>query len=110
MMDDSFLLRRSKGSRLVLLLKSEPFRQTTGEFDTGKKKFSQYRMKSIFSIVLIAIVCNVTAQDFADYKFAEFKKGDRVLPYRIMLPLSFDSSKQYPLIIFLHGALQKGTE
>jgi predicted peptidase len=67
-------------------------------------------MKYIFSILLAAIIGKANAQDFADYKFAAFRKGDRVLPYRILLPLSLDSLKKYPLIIFLHGAFQKGID
>ncbi len=32
------------------------------------------------------------------------------LPYRILYPKSFDSQKQYPLVLFLHGAGERGTD
>jgi predicted peptidase len=67
-------------------------------------------MKKILPVILLAIIFEGKAQDSTNYKFAEFMMGDRVLPYRIMLPSSFESSKKYPLVVFLHGALQKGTD
>ena len=36
-------------------------------------------------------------------------EGD-VLPYQIMFPENYDASKQYPLIVFLHGAGERGSD
>lgn len=33
-----------------------------------------------------------------------------VLPYRILKPLNFDSTKQYPIVLFLHGAGERGDD
>lgn len=36
------------------------------------------------------------------------RKGS--LPYRLMKPANYDTSKKYPLILFLHGAGERGTD
>jgi predicted peptidase len=41
-----------------------------------------------------------------EYKFAEGK----VLPYRILYPENYDKSKKYPLVLFLHGAGERGND
>jgi predicted peptidase len=67
-------------------------------------------MKQLLFFFLLLGVVSSKAQEMGEYKFAQFAEGRHFLPYRILLPASFDSSKKYPLVIFLHGALQKGTE
>lgn len=42
----------------------------------------------------------------AEYGYA--KSGD--LPYRILLPEDYDRSKQYPLLLFLHGIGERGRD
>lgn len=39
----------------------------------------------------------------------EFQLGDNTLPYQIMFPRDYDVSQEYPLVVFLHGAGEKGT-
>jgi predicted peptidase len=41
-----------------------------------------------------------------EYKYAEGK----ILPYRILYPDNYDKSKKYPLVLFLHGAGERGTD
>ena len=48
------------------------------------------------------------AQDLAAYEKHFYNAPELVLPYRYLRPITLDSNKAYPLIIFLHGALQKG--
>lgn len=52
---------------------------------------------------------------FSLYGFAQFKNGSIMvegytLPYKIMFPENYDETKQYPLLIFLHGAGERGTD
>ncbi len=48
------------------------------------------------------------SQDFSAYAKQVYVKKDQQLPYRILSPVNFDSTKKYPLLVFLHGAYEKG--
>lgn len=39
----------------------------------------------------------------------EFEYGENTLPYQIMFPRDYDNTSSYPLVVFLHGAGEKGT-
>lgn len=49
----------------------------------------------------------VTAQE---YQYATYQKGGKTLPYRILLPENYDLNKRYPLLLFLHGAGERGND
>lgn len=50
------------------------------------------------------------AQDLSLFEKQTFiNKGD-TLQYRILLPENFDASKKYPLLLFLHGAGERGND
>lgn len=40
----------------------------------------------------------------------QFRFGDNVLPYRYMAPARVEDGKKYPLVIFLHGAGERGND
>lgn len=42
----------------------------------------------------------------AEYQYKKFRN----MPYRILLPEKYDPSKKYPLLIFLHGIGERGTD
>ena len=45
------------------------------------------------------------------YEKREFKYAEgQVLPYRILYPANYDKSKKYPLLLFLHGAGERGKD
>jgi len=48
------------------------------------------------------------AQDFSLYEKHYFNAPELNMPYRYLRPENPDSSKKYPLVIFLHGAGHKG--
>lgn len=60
-----------------------------------------------FSIFFVSIL---HGQELNEYKKERFVKGDEQLPYRILYPLKFDQAKKYPVLIFLHGAFEKGND
>jgi len=62
----------------------------------------------IFCLLLLPAL--VTAQDFSAYQYAMFGKDGARLPFRILYPEKFDPTHAYPLIIFLHGANEKGDD
>jgi predicted esterase len=41
---------------------------------------------------------------------ATFQKDGESIPYQIMYPRGYDKSKSYPLVVFLHGAGERGTD
>ena len=50
-----------------------------------------------------------TAEDFQPRVFASATAG-LPLPYRLFLPRGYDPKKTYPLILFLHGAGERGND
>src|SRR5690606_2948136 len=62
----------------------------------------------LFLIVIACMTSAVKAQDMDKYERSVYiAKGD-TLRYRILFPENFDPSKQYPLVLFLHGAGERG--
>jgi predicted peptidase len=60
-------------------------------------------------IVLAAIT--TTAQDLSVFKKENYiSTTGQELPYRILYPENYDKTKKYPLILFLHGAGERGTD
>jgi predicted peptidase len=44
------------------------------------------------------------------FKARTFQDGDYKLPYRLLKPKSIDTDQKYPLVIFLHGAGERGDD
>ena len=61
-------------------------------------------------LIMIAMVTCLQAQDKSLYKKEIFVVNNDTLPYRILLPLNYDASKKYPLILMLHGAGERGND
>ncbi|MGB1171418.1 MAG: alpha/beta hydrolase-fold protein [Flavobacteriaceae bacterium] len=72
--------------------------------------FSKGLNKKISSLVFLLITtfsCLVFGQE---YQKLIYKGTKKTLPYRLLLPENYDSSKQYPLILFLHGVGERGND
>lgn len=65
-------------------------------------------MRWIFILVITCFAFSSNGQDFSAYEKKYFNAPELNLPYRYLRPVNFDSSKKYPLLIFLHGAFEKG--
>lgn len=50
------------------------------------------------------------AQDMSAYSRELFVKGEDTLRYRMLTPANYDTHKAYPLIIFLHGSGERGSD
>ncbi len=59
---------------------------------------------------LIVFVLHAQSQDLALYQKKTFISGKDTLPYRLLLPENYNSKKAYPLILFLHGAGERGSD
>ena len=67
-------------------------------------------MRIACSIITLLIVISASAQDSTLYKKQVFRKGKDSLNYRIMYPSKYDVNKKYPVILFLHGAGERGSD
>ena len=67
---------------------------------------------SPFSLALLLIFCGqlLFSQDQSAYKKELFITESDSLPYRILLPVNYDKDKSYPLILFLHGSGERGSD
>lgn len=71
-------------------------------------------MKKV-SVILIILTSLIGTNRLHSQNQALFSKehyivGNDTLSYRMLLPKDFDKSKQYPLVLFLHGAGERGSD
>jgi predicted peptidase len=71
-------------------------------------------MKKILPLLTVLIAATAVAQnqpvaDNSAYLKRWFVRNGDTLPYRIMMPLNYNAKKQYPVLLFLHGAGERGT-
>lgn len=66
------------------------------------------KIKSLLLFSLVFIVAAIQAQDKSLYQKKIFVVNNDTLLYRILLPLNYDASKKYPVILFLHGSGERG--
>jgi predicted peptidase len=66
-------------------------------------------MRLFIGCCLMFMTGIAAAQDFSAYRKAVFIDGPRQLPYRLLSPVA-KPEKKYPLVIFLHGAFEKGND
>ena len=68
-------------------------------------------MKNILLIVFVFACSQTFAQDLNLYQKRVFVNQQKdTLRYRILFPENFDKSKEYPLVLFLHGAGERGRD
>ncbi|NRB50279.1 MAG: prolyl oligopeptidase family serine peptidase [Saprospiraceae bacterium] len=64
----------------------------------------------LFACCMLLTV-GLNGQDFSLFAKKSFQAKDGgTLPYRILLPENYDATKQYPLVLFLHGAGERGDD
>ena len=52
----------------------------------------------------------VAADNTDRYEGRQHKQGDFVLPYRLLKPKDYDPKQKYPVVLFLHGGGERGTD
>ena len=63
----------------------------------------------LFAFLLLCCLL-AKAQDVSLYQKHLYISGNDTMPYRLLLPDNYDAAKKYPLIFFLHGAGERGTD
>lgn len=67
-------------------------------------------MKKVpIALAWLALPSFLTGQE-AMYEKAEFRQDGKVLPYRFLKPLELKKGEKYPLVVFLHGAGERGKD
>lgn len=64
----------------------------------------------LFLVILGSITSGKAQIETGYYLYKQYSKDDKVLNYRILYPNNFDVAKKYPLILFLHGAGERGND
>lgn len=68
-------------------------------------------MKKITVFLLFVFTCSLTlAQDLSSYKKENFITSRDTLKYRILYPENFRPDQKYPVMIFLHGRGESGSD
>ncbi len=73
-------------------------------------------LQSLWLFLLLLCPCVSIAQDAAPGVWNKRVLADAQnklpggLPYRLFVPKNYDAAKKYPLIVYLHGAGERGTE
>src|SRR5262245_33655679 len=58
----------------------------------------------------VASSLGLAAENRDRFEFRTVQGGDYKLPYRLLKPKSLDATQKYPLVIFLHGAGERGDD
>ena len=53
---------------------------------------------------------NAVAADAADFLYGQTTAANGSMPYRYFVPPAYDAGRRYPLILFLHGAGERGND
>ena len=64
----------------------------------------------VIFIFLMMTYQEVEAQQILPYAKNVYSTGKDSLPYCLLSPLHYNKHKRYPLVLFLHGAGQRGTD
>ena len=67
-------------------------------------------MKYLVLFLVLFLNVDLNSQDLDLYEQKIFVTENDTLNYRILKPLNYDSSKKYPVHLFLHGAGERGND
>jgi predicted peptidase len=68
--------------------------------------------RSLLAVLLVlGMTQSLSAADFKDlFDARTFKDGEKELRYRLLIPKAYDANKKYPLVLFFHGAGERGSD
>lgn len=67
------------------------------------------------ALVTALVILGMPTQGIAqttvdDFEAREYTDGTNTIPYRLFVPVDYDPKQSYPLVLFLHGAGERGTD
>jgi predicted peptidase len=78
---------------------------------SNQQNFYLTTMKQVGLLFLVSSIFSPCfAQDYSSFQKKVYSLGRDTLAYRILYPQNYDTTKQYPLIVFLHGAGNRGKD
>jgi predicted peptidase len=66
--------------------------------------------RTFLLMLMISAVLPACSQDIREYEKRSFINRGDTLPYRILYPENYQVSKKYPLVLFLHGSGERGSD
>ena len=70
-----------------------------------------FKLKCIAVGVMVGLTyISAYGQDFSAFDKEVFQKEGKELPYRILSPQKMEPGAKYPLLVFLHGSGERGTD
>lgn len=67
-------------------------------------------MKKLFPLILFLLSLSASSQDLSLFEKQLYVDGEDTLPCRILTPVNFRQGQKYPLVVFLHGAGERGSD
>ena len=68
-------------------------------------------MKKLLVLIVVSIAGIFAASAQSSYEYKKFVSSEgQDLNYRLLTPVKVESKKEYPLVIFLHGAGERGSD
>lgn len=65
----------------------------------------------IFTFITVILALNAGALDVNEaFSFEEFSFEGEIMPYRLYVPQDYSEENEYPLVVFLHGAGERGKD
>jgi predicted peptidase len=75
------------------------------------KIMNLFRLLGIFCLMILASSVEALAVTVQDLQARTYTDANgKTLPYRLFVPANYDATKQYPLLVFLHGAGERGDD
>jgi predicted peptidase len=68
------------------------------------------KMKRNLILLFLCFPVLLFSQNYKEFKKEQFVKNGDSLNYRILFPKDFSKEKEYPVVLFLHGAGERGSD
>jgi predicted peptidase len=70
----------------------------------------RWAVQPILVLAALSVPSAALGQTVDDFEARTYTDGTNTLPYRLFVPEDYDPGAAYPLVLFLHGAGERGTD